>query len=238
MPLTTMFYLPVPLILFVSWLLLLLVTVSTPITNSIYLAQVNANIDIGGVFNVAQANTSVRFGVYGWCASELKAEVAGGIWDHSEPAQCSDRELGYTFDNVVLQRLRLDNIEDNISTTVTFGLSTHLVAAVLSFVALLVSFWSLLRMSRAAAGVTMVFTILALIFAIIAFAFDIAFVNAARDVLTAGPADKVLSVKTGNGTWMTLSAMILLLLASFMTCLGCVRVGRSGRTYDEKTPRY
>jgi len=238
MQFTTKYYLPVPLFAFVAWILLLLATVSTPITKSIYIAQVSAKIDVGGVFNVAQASTSVRFGVYGWCISELKAEVAGGLLGHTEPAKCSPKKIGYEVNSEVLDRLNLDDLDDNVSTTLTFGLATHIVAAVLSFVALLASLFTLWRGSRITAGVTMIFMILALLFAIIAFAFDIAFATIARHVLRAGPAEDWITVKIGNATWMTLVAMILLLVTSFMSCIGCVRVGRAGRSYDEKTPRY
>jgi len=75
MQLTTKYYLPVPLFAFVAWILLLLATVSAPINKSFYIAQVTADIDVGGRFNVAKASTSVRFGVAGWCISELKASV-------------------------------------------------------------------------------------------------------------------------------------------------------------------
>ncbi|KAH7107524.1 actin cortical patch SUR7/pH-response regulator pali [Auriculariales sp. MPI-PUGE-AT-0066] len=236
---TTIFYVPVPLLAFISWILLLLATVSTPITKSIWIAGVNANVSIGGRFNLAEASTSVRFGAYGYCVSAIHAELAGGLLDHDEPAECSQKKMGYTFDSTVLSRLGIGKLDDDISSTVTFGLSTHLVAAVLSFVALLTSLWALLRMSRAATAATIVFSTLAFIFALIAFAFDIAFASITRRILRTSLGDRFVSVDIGNATWMTLSAMILLLIMSVMSCLGCVRVIRSRRSYDEKdTARY
>jgi len=231
---TTTTYLPVPLLCFVCWLLLLLVTVSTPITRNIYLAQVNANVDVGGTFDVAKASTQLRFGVYGWCSSGVHAEAAGGLISHNEPAVCSPKHLGYDFDSDVLDRLNI-NIADNISHTLTFGLSTHLVATVLSFVALVLSLVTLCRMSRMTAAATTMFILLATLFALIAFIFDIVFATTTKHILAKG--HDFISVKVGNGTWMTLSAFILLLVASIMSCIGCVRVGRAGRQ-DEKTARY
>jgi len=219
---TSKHYLPVPLFAFVAWLLLLLVSVSTPITKSIYLAQVAANVNVGGPFHLAEAQTAVRFGVSGWCSSPFHAEVAGIIQDNT-PAQCSPKKLGYTFDSQVLDLLHI-NIDKNISTTLTFGLSTHIVAAVLSFVALLTSLVAIWRMSRLSAGITTVFLLLATLFALIAFIFDAVFVKTVKHLLDV---QNTISVKTGNGTWMTLSAFLLLTLTSIMSCIGFIRAFRA-----------
>lgn len=62
-----------PVLLFIAWLLLLLVTLSVPITKTVYLFQIIANVSS----SLLKSGTSgsVRFGVFGYCFSGV--DVSG-----------------------------------------------------------------------------------------------------------------------------------------------------------------
>lgn len=60
-----------PILFFIAWLLLLLVTLSVPIIKSINLFQIGTNITVGsGIFS-ASARAAVNFGVFGWCSTAI-----------------------------------------------------------------------------------------------------------------------------------------------------------------------
>ncbi|KZV79638.1 hypothetical protein EXIGLDRAFT_460984 [Exidia glandulosa HHB12029] len=212
-----------PFLCAVAWLLLFLVTLSAPIAKSIYLAQVNINLDINtgkdaGPFHipgvsVATVQESLRFGVFGYCSSGVHANELG-VFNQDQPAECSPKHLGYKFDSEVLKILHLDKIAGDISETIRFGLSTHIVATVLAFVTLLLSLAAPWVSHWLYDVVTAICASLASLFAMIAFAFAAAFANSANKIL--GAVDS-LSVKKGNGVWMDLVAWLLLFLASVVT---------------------
>ena len=60
------------LLFFVAFLLLLLVSLSVPITKSLYLFQLTA--DASSSLLDSHASASVRFGVWGYCASGADVE--------------------------------------------------------------------------------------------------------------------------------------------------------------------
>lgn len=64
-----MFVFATPALVFVAFLLLLLVSLSVPITKSIYLFRLAANVSVS--FVQAAASTTVKFGVWGYCSSGL-----------------------------------------------------------------------------------------------------------------------------------------------------------------------
>lgn len=221
---------------FVAWLLLLLVTVSTPINKSIYIAQIDAHAQAGiGPFDVAQVDGSVRFGVYGYCISAIHASGLGGHLSHDVPAECSERKLGYSFDSKVLDALHIGNLEDDLSTTLTFGLATHLVAAVLAFVTLLAALWSAARVPvKVAAIAALASSLLAVLFALIAFIFDAVFAGMSRRILR--KVTDSVSVSIGNATWLTMTAFILLLVAALSSAFAWrSAAGNTRRPLSEKT---
>ena len=63
------FALATPLLVFVAFLLLLLVTLSAPIIHSIYLFLLSADVSVSLI--QASARTAVKFGVWGYCTSGL-----------------------------------------------------------------------------------------------------------------------------------------------------------------------
>lgn len=62
-----------PVLLFISFLLLLLVTLSVPIARTIYLFDIIANV--GSSLLSSGASGSVKFGVFGYCLSGV--DVSG-----------------------------------------------------------------------------------------------------------------------------------------------------------------
>lgn len=59
-----------PLLELVAFVLLLLVSLSTPIIKRIYLFKLNANVD--GFLN-SSAKANIRFGAWGYCYSGVQA---------------------------------------------------------------------------------------------------------------------------------------------------------------------
>ncbi|EJD53075.1 hypothetical protein AURDEDRAFT_180656 [Auricularia subglabra TFB-10046 SS5] len=216
---------------FVAWLLLLLAIVSTPINNHFYIAQVDAHAQAGlGGISLGKVDGSVRFGVYGYCISTIHASGFG--LSHDVAGECSERKLGYSFDSKVLDALHIGDLEDDVSTSITFGLSTHLVgmsSAVLSFVALLGAIWTAVNPKDSVSVPVKFFATciaggLASLFALIAFVFDAVFTGAARRILR--KVSDSVSVRAGNAVWMTLSAMLLLIIATILSWIALKRAHR------------
>ena len=73
-----------PLLFFVAFILLLLVTLSVPIAKSIWLFSIGANVNIGSGFLGASAKGEVRFGVLGYCIQSITARYVIVISDPIE----------------------------------------------------------------------------------------------------------------------------------------------------------
>ena len=107
-----------PFLIFSSFVLLLLVTLSAPIIKPIYLFRLFS--DVGG--SAASASGGVNFGVFGYCVSSTRYSYASqgllcqshiihlcpssvlGV-SGSTGGSCSTPRLGYTFDSTVTQLL-------------------------------------------------------------------------------------------------------------------------------------
>lgn len=105
------------LLLFTAFLLLLLVSLSVPITKTIYLFELFANVNSGAL--KSGVHGYVKFGVWGYCFSG--ADVTGMSYPsvlsyalvnfrcvfvvfgtpHNSAATCSQVVLGYTFDKTI-----------------------------------------------------------------------------------------------------------------------------------------
>jgi len=92
---------------FVAWLLLLLISISTPTVNSLYFFSLNSSvpgsISIKGV-NVTTAGT-VRFGAYGYCIPLVPEGNNSSLY-------CSSGSVGHTFDDTVQSALGVSGIQD------------------------------------------------------------------------------------------------------------------------------
>ncbi|KAI0720953.1 actin cortical patch SUR7/pH-response regulator pali [Cerioporus squamosus] len=218
------------LFLFVSFLLLFLVSLSIPIIKSIYLFQLSAGESSSLLHS--SASGSVRFGVWGYCTSDTSVEVLGS--DHTSAGSCSKAHLGYTFDSQVANDLHVDGLTDAISATLSAALVLHVVDCILTFIAfvssLFVRKWRAGStvgpgpLSRPAFLATILAAILAAILTTISFIIDLVFVSVVSNKIS-DEADGVLHVARGNAVAMTIASAVLLWVAIVLSSMD-VFVGR------------
>ncbi|KDR81528.1 hypothetical protein GALMADRAFT_239532 [Galerina marginata CBS 339.88] len=214
-----------PVLIFIAFLLLLLVSLSVPIIKSIDLFRLSANVS-SSIFN-SGASASVNFGVWGYCTSAIKVAVLG--IDKSTNAQCSKTHLGYTFDSTVANALHADKVQNLISRTTTAALVLHPLAAGLAFLTLLISLFILRRGSNGTSRVPSLVTLcvgsLAAFLATIVFLIDVILVAVARKRVR-DATDGDLNLTWGNAVWMTLGAAVALWLSMIGACCGIFAFGR------------
>jgi len=201
-----------PLLCFVAFLLLFLVSLSVPIIKTIYLFSLSANAS-SSLFD-ASANGSVRFGVWGYCISSTDVSVFG--ISHGTAGHCSKAKLGYNLDSTVSTVLHVNGLENVISRTLTAALVLHPIACALTFLALLASLFifrrSTGRVSRIASLLTVCTGLLAALFTTIVFLIDVIFVAIVRHRIN-NATDGELNLNWGAAVWMTLGATIALWVA-------------------------
>ncbi|RDX56621.1 hypothetical protein OH76DRAFT_1414146 [Lentinus brumalis] len=217
------------LFLFVSFLLLFLVSLSIPIIKSIYLFQLSA-AESSSLLH-SSASGSVRFGVWGYCTSDTSIQVLGH--DRSSAGSCSKPRLGYTFDSQVANDLHVDGLSDAISATLSAALVLHVVDCILTFIAfissLLVRRWGDSSsnpgtLSRPWFLATILAAILAAILTTISFIVDLVFVSVVSNKIT-DEANGILHVSRGNAVAMTIASAVLLWVALVLSSMD-VFVGR------------
>ncbi|KAI0797689.1 actin cortical patch SUR7/pH-response regulator pali [Abortiporus biennis] len=220
-----------PLLIFVAFLLLLLVSLSAPIINSIYLFRLVANISASLLDSGASG--SARFGVWGYCLSSIDVSVLG--IDHNSAAQCSKAKLGYNFDSNVATALHVNGLQNVISRTLTAALVLNPIACSLTFLALLSSLFILRRhgagVSRLASLFTLGIGLVAALLTTIVFLIDVIFVAIVRHRIK-NATDGDLIFDWGNAVWMTLGATIALWGALVGACCGLVGLRRSNKARD------
>lgn len=193
-----------------AFILLLLVTLSTPIIKPIYLFRLSASVS-SSLFK-SGASAFVNFGVWGYCTSPIDVSILGTNHQTFQ-AQCSHIHIGYTFDSNVAAALDATDIENIISRTATAALVIHPLVASLAFLTFLASLFTLSPRSSnmsflltfwigllAAGLTTLIFLIDAILVAVIR--------KAVRDV-SHGDID----LSFGNAIWMSLGAAIALWLS-------------------------
>ncbi|CAL1704896.1 unnamed protein product [Somion occarium] len=214
-----------PLLIFVAFLLLLLVSLSVPVIKSIYLFRLTANINASLLDS--RATGSARFGVWGYCLSAIDVSIIG--FNHNSPAQCSKAKLGYTFDNNVEMVLRVNGLTDDVSRAITTALVLHPIACGFTFLALLTSLFIIRRrggnVSRLAYLVTLGTGLLAAVLTTIVFLIDVIFVAIVRHRVN-NESDDSLNFDWGNAVWMALGATIALWGALVGACAGIFNCGR------------
>ncbi|KAF8921404.1 actin cortical patch SUR7/pH-response regulator pali [Mucidula mucida] len=231
-----------PLLFFLAFLLLLLVSLSVPITKTIFLFRLTSNISSGLV--KSSVSGSATFGVWGYCVSAIEVSIAA--FDDSSSAFCSSAKLGYTFDQNVAKALyvlqvcsmhpfkvitisQVDDFTDLISRTTAAALVLHPVACGLSFLALLVSLFMLRRgdnggISRVVSLLTLGAGLLSAILTTIVFLIDVIMVAVIRNKVH-DHSDGDLEMNWGNAVWMALGATIALWLAMAGSCAGICACG-------------
>jgi len=221
-----------PVLLFIAFLLLLLVSLSIPVTKTIYLFQLLANVSSGLL--KSGVSGSVKFGVWGYCFSGVDVSVLGS--QHDTAAECSKAKLGYTFDQTLGNALHVSGLENLISRALTVALVLNPVACALTFLALIVSLGMARRGSSGASRVASLFTlavgILAGLITSIIFFIDIGLVASVRSKVkndTSGD----LQLNWGNAVWMVLGAALAIWASLIGACAGvcCGRRNRKTGTY-------
>jgi hypothetical protein len=234
-----------PFLLFSAFLLLLLVTLSAPIIDAIYLFRLT--LDADSSIPGTSAAAAVQFGVFGYCVSDVEASVLG--FGGNRAATCSSPRLGYTVGDTVRRVLRADRLDDFITRTTTAVLVLNPIATAFAFVAFLASLFMLrreraftrsrigrhttsvetTRTSRLASFLTSGFALLAALLATATFFANIAVVAILRNRLRDSGIDDIRA-DWGNGVWMTLGAAIALWIAVVGALCGICSCGRSRKT--------
>jgi len=217
-----------PVLLFIAFLLLLLVSLSVPITKTIYLFQLVANVSSGIL--QSGASGSVKFGVWGYCFSGVDVSVFGS--QHDTAAECSKPKLGYTFDQTIGNALHVSGLENAISRTLTAALVLNPVACGLTFLALIVSLGMVRRgssgVSRVASLCTLGISILAGLITSIIFFIDIGLVASVRSKVKKDTSGD-LQLNWGNAVWMVLGATLAIFASLIGACSGVCCGRRSNR---------
>ncbi|KAJ7774722.1 pali-domain-containing protein [Mycena metata] len=224
-------FLLTPVCLAIAFLLLLLATLSVPITKTIFLFRLTAAAK-SGLFD-SSVGGSVVFGVWGYCTSGVDVSIVG--INHDTAAECSKPHLGYTFDSTVSQVLHVSGLENAISKTLTAALALHPVVVALTFVTLLISLFMLRRgsngTSRLPSLLALALGIITAILTTLIFLFDVVLVAEVHKHIRADT-DNVLDLKWGNAVWLTLTAAILLWVANVGSCAGVCGGNRRRTTVD------
>jgi len=212
------------LLLFVSFILILLVGLSLPIIRTVYLLSLQSTVATQPASSVAN---EIRFGVWGACATSVL-----------DPSVINDREcygpkLGYAVPSDLFSLVGFDPI---LGTILVNGLLVllvlHPIAAGLSFLA---QFFAAFLGSHPLSTISLTFAVLSAILGTIVFAADLAVVIVAKNKV-AGLADFHLVVQWGNGVWMvfvgvlcTWTAVVLLSARVGMCCGVRTSLGKKSR---------
>jgi len=228
------FHFGTPLLFFVAFLLLLLVSLSVPIIKSIYLLQLGATVSVGsGIFS-ASAQAAVNFGVFGWCSTAVNVAVA--TFHESEPAECSPKHLGYSVSpqiEQILSSIDANDLSDVITRSLTFVLVLHPVACALAFLGFLLTIISAVRPHRIASALATAIGLLASVITTLVFIIDIVLTGVAKSRIHSKTSGKGYA-KFGDAQWLVLVSAILLWIACFAACLGIIRGRNPRRTNAER----
>ncbi|KAG8988743.1 hypothetical protein FRB94_002478 [Tulasnella sp. JGI-2019a] len=114
-----------PFFYFSAFILLLLVTLSTPVNKTTWLFDVVVGANVG-----AGIRQTVRFGVLGWCSSSVAFKL--GTVAVNDPAACSAAHLGFAVSPglwEVLKLTRQTSLVDALRGPVSVILILHIVVA-------------------------------------------------------------------------------------------------------------
>ena len=214
-----------PILLFIAFLLLLLVSLSVPIIKTIFLFRLKAQLEES--FTGASANGDVTFGVWGYCTGAAEASAFG--FSTTRDGSCSRPRLGFELDNQILEILGLDDNLDALNRVLTAALVLHPIACGITFIALVISLFMLRRGSnglsaRLPSFLTLGFGALAGILTTAVFLIDVIMVAILRSRVRDQTEGQVTAV-WGNAVWMTLGATVATWLAICGACCGMV-IGR------------
>jgi len=212
------------IILFLAaFLLLLLVSISLPVTRSITYFSLTANFDVGAISTGVSGGVS--FGNWGWCTTPLVVEVLG--FDRTEPGECSNAKIGWTIDQRLVDLLHLQGLEDAVNSGLTVALILNPIACGVTFLTLLCVLWFAWKQSRLSAIIGVCIGLLAAILTTIAFIIDIVVMTLVKKNVENISSN--FHVTYGQTTWMTLAAMILIWIGIIVFCIAGFRGRRVRR---------
>jgi len=217
---------------FISWLFLLLVTLSTPIAKKIWLFDIVAAVNVGpsilGIStDLADVKETVKFGIFGWCSSSVSAKVLN--FQVNQPGQCSKRQLGFTVSPELEQLLTVIDKETLVN-TVQHGLSVvlvlHPIVCALTFLALVLAIVARIKKNDRVWDLwTTIVGFVVAVLTTVLFAVDIAICVIAKHKLR-NDTEGVATVNWGNAPWLVLVAAIFLWLAVLPTMIKLIRERR------------
>ncbi|GAA6052256.1 hypothetical protein JCM3770_007403 [Rhodotorula araucariae] len=193
---------PGTIVVLAATVLLVLVTVSTPLLKSLYFLKATIDTTVGNT----DISGTIKLGTFGYCV--------GGT--------CTVARLGYQLDIAKLLSVSgsLGSLSDSVLKWITYLLILHPIAA--GFGAVSVVF-GLLAHTHSFAGTTLstCFASFAATITLLAFVFDIAvFVIAKKRIESSDVGGKA---ELGNAIWMTLAALILYTVSGFFFgCGACI----------------
>jgi len=203
-----------------AFILLLLPSISMPVTKTIYLMSLN--FISSGLLGTVQANGKIEFGVWGYCVFPINAVAFGNSFGLTT-AECSSAKLGYTFDDELIKLTGLKQAANLISKATSAGLVLHPISCALAFVALVTSIISVKRPSKALIITATIAGYLGALLATIAFIFDCVLYGVARHELT------IVSIRWGNA----ISLAIVGAIAMWLGALGLTSRSRMASRRSE-----
>ncbi|KWU41618.1 pali-domain-containing protein [Rhodotorula sp. JG-1b] len=193
---------PGTIVVLAATVLLVLVSVSVPITKSIYFLKANITADVQGI--------------------DIKGTVTLGCWGYCVGDTCTPSKLGYNLDILKLfgENGNIAGVSNAVLKWITYLLILHPIAAALAALSTLMGLVAHLRGFGATCFTTCIASLAATV-ALLAFVFDIVVFLIAKNRIESAASGE--SAELGNAVWMTLAAMILLLTSGFFFgCGACI----------------
>ncbi|KAK9898442.1 pali-domain-containing protein [Cystobasidium minutum MCA 4210] len=182
--------------LFCAFVLLIITSVSVPVWDAIRFLR----IQTGG--------TEARLGTWGYCVIQQGVKT------------CSNSRLGYDADDIVEIFSDGGNISNSVIRGLTYALVLHPIAAGITLFALIISLTTNWCLDICGS----LFSFFAFLVALVAFIVDSVLFVTARTRINNDIAGSPASLS--NAYWMTLAAVISLLLAAFTVCCGSMTARR------------
>ncbi|GAA5877040.1 hypothetical protein JCM3774_006884 [Rhodotorula dairenensis] len=193
---------PGTIVVLLATILLVLVSVSVPVTKTFYFLKANITADVQGI--------------------DIAGTVTLGCWGYCIGDNCTPAKLGYNLDILKLfgENGNIAGVSNAVLKWITYLLILHPIAAALAALSTIMGLVAHLRGFGATCFTTCIASLAATV-ALLAFVFDIVvFLIAKKRIESAASGE---SAELGNAIWMTLAAMILLLTSGFFFgCGACI----------------
>ncbi|GAA5821918.1 hypothetical protein JCM11251_004779 [Rhodosporidiobolus azoricus] len=206
---------PGTLIVAAATVLLILVSVSTPLLNSIWFLRAKLDLEVNG--------------------RGISGDATLGAWGYCVGSTCTSPKLGYTLDIAQLLDIngRISGISNSVLKWITYLMILHPIAAAFGVVSTI--FGLLAHMHNfAGTALTTCFASFAATFALLAFVFDIVVFVIAKQRIESNDG---ATAELGNAIWMTLAAMIMYTLSGCFFGFGACVI-RKRRTQREASEKY